>query len=265
MLLNDNIIARAPSTITGVRKCVVFAHKIHMQIPDKNQSLFTIKWKFINTIHFIHFIDFFATNITLHKKILSIKRTYHTNYGEMSMFLNKYIDIERNTTSHLVIRISYWHLEFIVHIFGCDLRFAVVKICAVYRESCLQKKRKEKDFSIVPASWYIVLTPHLTIVRLIDNTKQRPKRCTRLRTYKPCGSHTSEFRNAWFDASQTELFVWIMWIQFTQHVFVTMCCLGCEPIGAMNFQDWFDDLQNQAQQIITLHIYTHSYNRSGIE
>lgn len=86
------------------------------------------------------------------------------------------------------------------------------------------------------------LSTHLTVVRIVDDGKQRPEGRSGFLTDEPRGCHTAEPGHSQLEASQGTLFVRIMRIDFAQNVLITVGRLDGLPVSAMNFQHRFNYL-----------------------
>jgi len=78
---------------------------------------------------------------------------------------------------------------------------------------------------------------------IIDTREQGPKRCVCPFTNEPSSCITSKLQDARFEATQAELLVGIMTVDFAQNIAVAIGIFHCVPICAMHFEDRFDDLQ----------------------
>ena len=83
---------------------------------------------------------------------------------------------------------------------------------------------------------------YFAIIWIRNDAEKSPERRASFAANEPGRCHATELRDARFESSQTECFVGIMWINFTQHIFITLWWTRCKSIGTMNFQNWFDNL-----------------------
>lgn len=84
----------------------------------------------------------------------------------------------------------------------------------------------------------------LALVRIIDTSKQRPERRVCLFADEPSRRVTAELENSRLESSESKFLAPLVGVDFAEDVLVTLWFSDCVSVGAVNLENWFDDLEN---------------------